>query len=227
VFICGFIFFMAQSDLIVETARFLQRVTAIAKTGLAFEPNPYDTERYEELLREAAAMQARLSGADPEAARSLENRWRGEVVTGYDGYVTTAVGCGAIAFNDRDEVLMLKRPGNRWWYPGGFCDVGLSPAENAAKETLEETGLVVRPMHLMGVIDSFKAGSPARHIYSMLFHCRVEGGALNPNPIEALEAGFYPLDALPSPLHGRDRKWIALAREFHFEGRREPYFDPA
>jgi hypothetical protein len=23
-----------------------------------------------------------------------------------------------------------------------------------------------------------------------------------------------------------DRKWIGLAREFHFDGRRETYFDP-
>ena len=54
---------------------------------------------------------------------------------------------------------------------------------------------------------------------------RIVGGALRPNPLEALEAGFFPLDQLPEPLHGVDRKWIGLAREFHFEGRRETYFD--
>ncbi len=148
------------------------------------------------------------------------------MASGYEGYVTTAVGCGAVAFNQRDEVLMLKRLSGRWWYPGGFCDVGLSPAENAAKEALEETGIVVRPRALMAIMDSLKTGSPTRQIYSILFYCRVEGGALNPNPLEALDAGFYPLDKLPAPLHGLDRKWIALAREFHFAARREPYFDP-
>jgi len=44
--------------------------------------------------------------------------------------------------------------------------------------------------------------------------------------LEALTAGFFPLERLPEPLHGIDRKWIGLAREFHFEGRRETYFDP-
>jgi hypothetical protein len=39
-------------------------------------------------------------------------------------------------------------------------------------------------------------------------------------------AGFFPLDHLPEPKHGIDRKSIALAREFHFDGRVEPYFDP-
>jgi hypothetical protein len=49
---------------------------------------------------------------------------------------------------------------------------------------------------------------------------------LKPNPLEALAAAFFPLDSLPEPMHGVDRKWIRLAREFHFEGRVAPYFDP-
>jgi hypothetical protein len=60
----------------------------------------------------------------------------------------------------------------------------------------------------------------------MLFYCRIVSGELKPNPLEALEAAFFPLDSLPEPLHGVDRKWIALAREFHFSGRVAPYFDP-
>jgi hypothetical protein len=34
------------------------------------------------------------------------------------------------------------------------------------------------------------------------------------------------LDRIPQPLHGTSRKWIALAREFHFDGDIEAYFDP-
>src|SRR5262249_53467201 len=144
----------------------------------------------------------------------------------YEGYVTTAVGVGAIVFNDRDEILMMKRPTGRWWYPTGFCDVGISPAENVAKEMREELGLIVRPRHLLGIIDSLKVGAPSRHIYSLLFECVVEGGELTLNPLEALDAGFYPLEALPEPLHGLDRKWIRLAREFHLGGKTEAFFDP-
>ena len=121
---------------------------------------------------------------------------------------------------------MMKRPSGRWWYPTGFCDVGLSPAENVAKEVREEIGLIVRPMCLIGVVDSLKVPAPSRHIYSLLFECAIEGGEITPNPLEALEAGFFPLEALPEPLHGLDRKWIRLVREFHFEGRSEAFFDP-
>ncbi len=156
----------------------------------------------------------------------MRRRWREQVIAGYEGYVTAATGCGVIAFNERDEILLIQRPTGKWWYPTGFCDVGVSPAENAAKEAREETGLIVNPERLIAVIDNKKYGSPARHIYSMLFYCRIVGGALKPNPLEAMAAGFFPLEHLPEPMHGIDRKWIALAREFHFDGRAAPYFDP-
>jgi len=217
---------MAESNLVAELARFIERIAAIARTGLAFKPDGYDAERYEELLKEAARMHALVAGAGEAEAEELRRNWRGQVLAGYDGYVTAAVGCGVIAFNERDEILMIQRPTGRWWYPTGFCEVGVSPAENAAKEAREETGLTVAPERLVAVIDNKKSGSTARHIYTVLFYCRIVGGALAPNPLEALKAGFFPLDRLPEPLHGLDRKWIALAREFHFAGRIEPYFDP-
>ena len=217
---------MPDSDLLPELARFIERITAIARTGLAFKPDGFDSERYEELLKEAARMHSIVAGASDDDAEALRRQWREQVIAGYEGYVTAAVGCGVIAFNDRDEILMIQRLTGKWWYPTGFCDVGISPAENVAKEAREETGLIVMPERLIGVFDNKKYGSPARHIYSMLFYSRIVGGELNPNPLEAIDAGFFPLDKLPEPMHGLDRKWISLAREFHVNRRVVPYFDP-
>jgi ADP-ribose pyrophosphatase YjhB (NUDIX family) len=217
---------MPEPDLLAELARFIERITAIARTGLAFKPDGFDSERYEELLKEAARMHSIVEGASSEDAEALRARWRNEIVAGYNGYVTAAVGVGVIAFNYRNELLMIQRPTGKWWYSTGFCDVGISPAENVAKEALEETGLIVRPERLMTVSDSRKAGSPGRHIYSMLFYCVIVGGELKPNPLETLAAGFFPLDHLPEPLHWPDRQWVDVAREFHFDGRIAPYFDP-
>ncbi len=217
---------MNQANVLLELARFVQRISAIARTGLAFSPQRFDVERYEELLREAARLGILLSAEAPDVAEALFRQWRESVRDGYDGYVTTAVGCGAIVFNSKDEILMIKRPNGRWFYPTGFCDVGVSPAENVAREVREETGLTVTPIRLIGVTDSLKLGSPARHLYSLLFYCRLEGGEIQPHPLEALEVGFFPLDRIPEPLHSVNRRWITLAREFHFEGRIEAYFDP-
>ncbi|MGO9453820.1 MAG: NUDIX hydrolase N-terminal domain-containing protein [Candidatus Binataceae bacterium] len=217
---------MDDDRLLLELARFIERVNAIARTGLAFKPHVYDAERYEELIKETARMTAAAMEADSAAAESIRRGWRDAVIAGYDGYVTPAVGCGIVAFNQSGEVLMIQRPTGKWWYPTGFCEVGVSPAENVVKEAVEETGLIVRPARLMALIDTRKAGEVWRHIYSLLFYCEIVGGDLRRHPLEVLDLGFFPLDALPQPLHGKDRKWIEIAREFHFKGRVEPFFDP-
>ncbi len=217
---------MEAPELLLELARFIERITAIARTGLAFKTEGFDAERYEQLLHEAAHMHSLIEGASHDDAEALRARWRSEVIVGYHGYVTAAVGVGIIAFNERDEILMIQRPTGKWWYPTGFCDVGISPAENVAKEAREETGLIVRPDRLMALIDSHKNGSPGRHIYSLLFYAKIVGGELKPAPLEVLDIGFFPLDHLPEPLHWPNQKWVEIARDFHFNGRTTPYFDP-
>ena len=216
---------MSQDRLLVELARFIERVRAVARTGLAFNPEGFDAERYEELLKDAARMQAAAVDATVEDAETIRRAWRDAVIAGYEGYVTPAVGCGIVAFNDREQVLMIQRPSGKWWFPTGFCDVGISAAENVVKEAIEEVGLTVEPLRLMGLIDSRKTGDPWRHIYAILFYCRIVAGQARRHPLEVKDLGFFSLDSLPQPLHGKDRKWIQLAREFHFEGRVEPYFD--
>jgi 8-oxo-dGTP pyrophosphatase MutT (NUDIX family) len=53
-----------------------------------------------------------------------------------------------------DRTLLLRggdpaRPGLRWWFtPGGGLDDGETPAEGAARELFEETGLRVEPAEL-------------------------------------------------------------------------------
>jgi ADP-ribose pyrophosphatase YjhB (NUDIX family) len=216
---------MSQDRLLVELARFIERVNAVARTGLAFKAEGFDAERYEELLMDAARMQAVAVDATVEDAETIRRGWRDAVIAGYEGYVTPAVGCGIVAFNERDQVLMIQRPSGKWWFPTGFCEVGISAAENVVKEAMEEVGLRVEPLRLMALIDSRKTGDPWRHIYAILFYCGIVGGELRRHPLEVKDLGFFTLDSLPQPLHGKDRKWIQLAREFHFDGRVEPYFD--
>ncbi len=216
---------MAEIDLVVELARFIERIAATARTGLAFKPDGYDSERYHEMLRETARVSAILENGGSDRAVEIAQRWCAEVGSRFDGYVSAAAGCGVIVFDDDDRLLMIRRLNGHWWYPTGFCDVGLSPAENVAKEAREETGLRVTPLHLMGVLDSRKQGSAARHIYTLLFYCRQDGGELTPSPLEATDADFFSLDRLPEPLHGTGTVWKELARQFHFEGRRDTYFD--
>ena len=216
---------MAADDLLVELSRFLQRIEASAKTGLAFQPGIFDAERYEELMREAARLRALLSGAQAADGPAMVERWRTEVGDSASGYVTPKVGCGGVVFNHRNELLLIQRLSGGWLYPGGNCDVGLSASENTVKEVREETGLRVTPLHLLGVLDTLKHGFLTSHGYVLLFFCRLEGGVLAPNFNEVRQARFWPLDGLPEPMHLRDGRWIEVARQFQFEHRREPCFD--
>jgi ADP-ribose pyrophosphatase YjhB (NUDIX family) len=51
-----------------------------------------------------------------------------------------------------------------------MADIGYSPADVARKEVLEEAGLHVTPLHLMGVADSFRGDfNLDLHIYNLLF----------------------------------------------------------
>jgi len=65
---------MQDPDLLAELARFIERITAIARTGLAFKTDGFDSERYEELLKEAARMHSVVAGASDDDAEALRRR---------------------------------------------------------------------------------------------------------------------------------------------------------
>lgn len=206
-----------------------QRLRAIAQTGLAFDPPVWDSERYEEILTLAAEMTATRADLtpDPELAQAMYERWRSEVGSGVPGYVTPKVGVGAVVFNDRDELLLIERPTHHWLFPTGWADVGYTPAEVAVKEVREETGLNVTPLRLIAVYDIrhlFEVNM-AQHFYSLIFYCRLDGGELTLRPHEALNAGFFARDALPTPLARAEQGWLDHAWAAHRGELVSPYFD--
>ncbi len=218
-----------MTDITPQLSIWIQQLRAIAQTGLAFEPRVYDAERYDALLKLAATMAASANGSatlDAALAEELGKQWRADVVKGVPGYVTPKVGVGAIVLNDREEILLIKRPEGIWLFPTGWADIGYSPAQVAAKEVLEETGLLVTPLRLVGVFDSAKwRVNPNPHFYSIVFYCRLDGGELRRHPVETLDAGFFPLDALPSPLNKSNQARIDLALAMHRGEQVDPYFD--
>ena len=136
---------MSDSDLLAELARFIERITAIARTGLAFKPDGYDSERYEELLKEAARMHSVVAGASDDDAEALRRRWRQQVIAGYEGYVTAAVGCGVIAFNDRDEILMIQRPTGSGGIPPGSAMSAYRPLRTWRRKRARRLALSSSP----------------------------------------------------------------------------------
>lgn len=208
----------------------IQRLSAIARTGLAFEPRVYDRERYEELLKLAADMAATNESltTDSHLSQQLYEGWRNQVRKGVSGYVTPKVGVGSILFDDTDRILLIKRQTGQWLYPTGWADVGYSPAQVASKEVIEETGLRATPLRLIAVYDvRALADNPEEflHFYSLVFYCRLDGGVLNRHLTETLDAGFFGRTNLPEPLARQDLHWVDLAWKAHHGELTEAYFD--
>lgn len=222
--------FVTLADIYNQLHLWVQQLRAIAQTGLAFDPGVYDKERYEELLHLASEIAATDGGLRPDAALAerLYAKWRAEVEPGIPGYVTPKIGVGAIVFNDRDELLLIKRPSGLWFIPTGWADVGYSPAQVAAKEVREETGFEVTPERLIGVYDVrqlLETEEPVQ-LYSLVFLCRLDGGKLAPPSHEALDAGFFGHENLPRPLARTDLNWVDHAFAAHRGELKDTFFDP-
>jgi ADP-ribose pyrophosphatase YjhB (NUDIX family) len=188
--------------------RWSESLSAIARTGLGFTENLYERERFEEVLRVAADIRAVVDeGIDGvEDAEGLVQEWLGQVVPGIPGYVTPKVAVGAAVGNDEGELLLIKRADSGvWLYPTGWCDVGYSAAEVAAKEVLEETGIEAEPVRLIAVLDGLRLGFTRIPLYSLVFYCRATGGSLKAHPLECQDVGWFSRDNLPTPLVGVER----------------------
>jgi ADP-ribose pyrophosphatase YjhB (NUDIX family) len=194
---------VSRSDLI----RWSEALSGIARTGLGFSQALYERERYEEVLAVAADM--RHAAGHDLVPTELTMEWMRIVGSGVPGYVTPKVAVGAVVGNDAGELLLIQRS-DSGLYPTGWADIGYSPAEVAAKEVREETGILCEPLRVLGVIDGMRAGFTTVPLYSIVFVCRQVGGELNPHPLECRDAGWFREDALPSPM-GSSEHWIAHA----------------
>ena len=218
-----------MSDITLQLIAWADELQAIARNGLIWSPSGYDRERYSRLLEIASTMLASINRdvkVDKKMAGQIQKTLEGLIVDGVAGYATPKSSVAAVVFNDRGELLLVQRSDNGYWtLPTGWSDIGLSPAEVAAKEVLEETGLTVVPRRLMGVYDTRRHRSFAPfQIYALLFHCELTGGDLSRHPLETLDVGFFTETDLPSIAPG-----FQSAIEHAFAYKRgeqtEPFFD--
>jgi ADP-ribose pyrophosphatase YjhB (NUDIX family) len=186
---------VTEKDLI----RWSEALSAIARTGLAFTESLYEQERFQEVMEVAAEIQTATSmPIDPKV---LITEWTKTIGHGVPGYVTPKSTVGAIVGNDDGELLLVQRADSGiWLYPTGWSDVGYSPAEVAAKEVWEETGIKAEVVQMLGVHDGMRLGFTRIPLYSTVFHLRAVGGELRPHPLECSDVGWFAEDELPEPI---------------------------
>ena len=119
----------------------------------------------------------------------------------------------ALAVVEEGRLLLVRRKYepmvDHWALPAGFIEGHEAPAATARREAAEETGLLIRPVGLLG---AFPGGGPDARVVLLVYRGVVEGGTLSPGD-DASEAGFFPLVAPPRPFaYGPHRQVLALLR---------------
>lgn len=174
----------------------IQRLNAIAQSGLTFAPGVYDRQRYEQIRRLAAEMAAHPSGDvdSVDALFALDT-----------GYATPKLICRAAVFDDDQRILMVRETADgKWTLPGGWIDVGDSPAHATEREVLEETGFEVRAVKLAAMFDKRHHPHPpgAHHAYLVFFMCEMMGGEATTS-VETSELAWVREGELPELSEGR------------------------
>ncbi|MEP3295158.1 MAG: NUDIX hydrolase [Pseudoruegeria sp.] len=196
----------------------LKRMQALAATGRFYAKDPFDVERYEEI--DALAQQL--------MAAKFSVHGLSDLPLPSEGYATPKLEVRGAVFSEGKILLIRERHDGLWSLPGGFCDVGLSAAENIEKEVWEEANIRVRATRLIQIWHKAKGPYPPDHrdFYKLGFLCEAEGNVVPTPGEEAIEVGFFGLDALPDLSACRiSRRDIESAFQHHATPQSEAEFD--
>lgn len=187
-----------------------KEIQAISQAGHAYTRDVYDKERFEQLRELSITIMQEYTEAGEEKIRTL--------FASETGYQTPKIDVRGVIFKDGKLLLVQERADGAWALPGGWADIGLSPAEVVVKEVKEEAGYDVRATKLLGVLDKKFHNHPptAYHVYKMFIQCcEVTGGAADVGT-ETSAVGFFKQDELP-PLSEERNTREQLNRLFAFE----------
>ena len=177
-----------------------KRVQALSENGQHYADSEYDMDRYTELEKIAVEIISLVTHSDIEKiSAGIEEK---------NGYRTPKVDVRAVIFNENNEILMVREEidGN-WSLPGGWADVGFTPAEIAVKETFEEAGMDVEAVRLLAIFDKKCHNHPPDifYAYKIFIECNPLNDKLNTG-YETTDAGFFPVAGLPELSTPRNTK---------------------
>ncbi len=129
----------------------------------------------------------------------------------------------AIIRDEQNRILLQRTAELVWSLPAGAIEPGETPARAIIREVWEETGLIVRPLRIVGVF----GGGGFRYQYSngdaveytiILFECERVGGELGGRDDETIKLKYFSLEEMP-PLP------IKYPRQLFLQSNQNAYFD--
>lgn len=117
------------------------------------------------------------------------------------------VGVAVAVVNEIGELLLQKRNDGQWGVPGGFIEIGESTEEAGRREVLEETGIEIGKLDLVGVFSGkqhfvkLPNGDEFYPVTIAYISKEIKGGVLKADGQETTEAKFFSLNELPEGLN--------------------------
>ncbi|MDQ3004091.1 MAG: NUDIX hydrolase [Chloroflexota bacterium] len=175
-----------QSPKWLEWAR---EIFSLSQSGITYSGNQYDIDRYRRLEEITAEMIASQSGMPRESVQ--------ESFSMQAGYITPKVDVRGAVMRENKILLIQERADDKWAMPGGWADLGNSPASVAEREVFEESGFHVKAEKVVAVIDANRI-QPLEfyHAYKIIFLCKLLDGEPHISH-ETLAVDFFDLDNLP------------------------------
>lgn len=168
-----------------------QRLLSISDIGLQYAATDFERDRHAEIRKLGLELLATGSGHTLEAV---------EMAIPLEGsYPTPKVDVRAVVFDDAGRLLYVKeKVDGKWALPGGWAEIGLTPAEVAVKECQEEAGITVDHEAVWMVVDKKGWGHPVplHATYKIFIHCRYLGGEPQAG-YEVHDAAFFGQDEIP------------------------------
>ena len=196
-----------------------KRIHAISKSGLAFTKDPFDRERYSELLDMSILILNHITGIDTQKLEFIYNR---EV-----GYETPKIGIRAVVCKDEKILMVQEKMDRKWCLPGGYAETGMSPSEIVIKEVKEESGFEVKPVRILGLINYNKHQERPFpfDIYNLFMECEIIGGKATSGS-ETIDVGLFHIDQLPELSVRRvTKEQVECMYRLYFDKTSQPLFD--
>ncbi|MEK4485747.1 NUDIX hydrolase [Psychrobacillus sp. FSL H8-0484] len=117
------------------------------------------------------------------------------------------VGVAVAVVNESGEFLLQKRADGQWGVPGGFIELGESTEEAGKREVLEETGIEIGKLDLVGVFSGkqhfvkLPNGDEFYPVTIAYLKKEIMGGVLKSDGKETTEARFFKINELPDGLN--------------------------
>lgn len=189
---------MSKKYMIPRWLEWAREIQALAQTGQTYALNDWQRDRYRRLMEISAEI------INEHTHLPFEPILEGFV--NQPGYATPKVDVRGAVFRHGKILLVQEKIDGGWTMPGGWADVGDSPAQGAEREVWEESGFCVRARKVVGVYDANRA-EPMElyHAIKLVFLCDIIGGEARTSD-ETTAVGFFGQDEIPQPFAGERTK---------------------